>query len=599
MILLQLSGIAKVFGEDVIIRDVNLTLQNGERVGLVGSNGSGKSTILRIIAGEWEADEGTVDKPANVRIGYLPQSARVSGERRLFDEMAVLFDQLPQTEPFEYKIRRALHGVGLPEPMWQQPTQTLSGGEKCRAALARVLLSEPDVLLLDEPTNHLDLEGRIWLEQYLYRFGGAVLLVAHDRVLLNQVTNRTAFLLSRTLQTFKGNYNSSREQWEAERDRLEKLYHRQEKEIARQEEFIRRNIAGQKTKQAQSRRKALGKLERLEKPEKEDSGPKIDWASAGRSRSELFRLENAKLGYDDKVLADAGNLVIYRDDRIGIMGANGSGKSTLLKTLLGKHRLVEGRIVGAPETRVSYFQQEIAEKPSDLSVEQHFWNSVPGWTIGQVRGHLAKFLFRRDEVEKSLRGLSGGERRRLEIAILTIKPAHLLILDEPTNHLDILAQEAVEEALLEFEGSILLVSHDRQLLDTICQKLWVFKDGEVKEHLGNYSTYAGKVSEKAKARIVKAAPSKKSKNVPLDPRNQKKHLMRQVAEAEEKIARIEAELATIDEEGHNPATAQDWQRLNRLSTEKRKRQRELDKWMTIWDEVSQKLAEMESEAGST
>ena len=599
MILLQLSGIAKLFGEDVIIRDVNLTLQNGERVGLVGSNGSGKSTILRIIAGEWEADEGSVDKPSNVKIGYLPQSARVSGDLRLFDEMAMLFENTPQTEPFEYKIRRALHGVGLPESMWQQPTATLSGGEKCRAALARVLLSEPDVLLLDEPTNHLDLEGRIWLEQYLYRFGGAVLLVAHDRVLLNQVTNRTAFILSKTLQTFKGNYNSSRAQWESERDRIEKLYYRQKKEIARQEDFIRRNIAGQKTKQAQSRRKALGKLERLEKPEKEESAPKIGWASAGRSRSELFHFENAKLGYDGEVLADAGNLVIYREDRIGILGPNGSGKSTLIKTLIGKQSLVSGKVVGAPDTRISYFQQEIAEKPSDLSVEQHFWNFVPGWTIGQVRSYLAKFLFRRDEVETSLRGLSGGERRRLEIAILTTKPAHLLILDEPTNHLDILAQEAVEEALLEFEGSILLVSHDRRLLDTICDKIWVFKDGKVKEHLGNYSTYAGKVSEKAKAKIIKPAPSKKAKNVPLDPRNQKKHLLRQVTEAEEKVAIIEAEVVAIDEEGHNPATAQDWQRLNRLSTEKRKKQRELDKWMTIWDEVSNKLAELNKESDPT
>jgi ATP-binding cassette subfamily F protein 3 len=595
VILLQLSGVEKSFGEDVILRDVDLTLQNGERVGLVGANGSGKSTLLRIAGGQWQADSGSIDKPEDVRVGYLPQSARVSGTLPLLAEMERVFQGQPETEPYEYKIRIALHGVGLPEAMWNQSTESLSGGEKCRAALARVLLSEPDVLLLDEPTNHLDVTGREWLEQYLARFAGAVVLVAHDRMLLDRATNRTAFLLGKTLKLFKGNYNRSREQWQAERERMERAYERQREEILRQEDFIRRNIAGQKTKQAQSRRRMLSKLNRLQRPEQEGTAPKVGWAHAGRSRAEVIRLESCSVGYGQTTLATARSLILHRGDKIGVVGPNGCGKSTLVRTLLGQAAPLDGTVQTASNTRISYFQQEVTPVEADVSVEQHFWNSVPHWQIGQVRSHLARFLFRRDEVEKSVRGLSGGEMRRLELARLTVTPAHLLILDEPTNHLDLMAQEAVEDALSSFEGSILLVSHDRQLLDSVCAKLWVFEAGNIDAFLGNYQRYAEARAQQREAESEARQKAKRSRRreKPPDPKAILRRLKRQVAEAEDQIARLESDLDEIESEGRDPKTATNWERLNFLTTEKRKKTRELNRWLAAWEEASGKLHELE------
>jgi ATP-binding cassette, subfamily F, member 3 len=599
MILLQLSGVSKSIGEEVLLRDVSLTLQDNQRLGLVGANGSGKSTLLRLIAGEWEPDSGSIDKPSGVRIGYLPQSARVSGQRPLWEELESVFEGHTSHEPYDYKIRMALHGLGLLEEHWHQATASLSGGEKCRAALARVLLQEPDILLLDEPTNHLDVEGREWLEQFLARYRGAAIIVAHDRVMLERCTTHTAFVLSREIRTYKGSFEKSRAQWEGERDRQEQAFERQQEFIAKTQAFIRKNIAGQKTKQAQSRRKMLAKLDRVEAPQKEQRGPKIRWAEAGRSRSELFRLEHATLGYPDKPLARIHQLILRRGDCIGVVGPNGAGKSTMIKTILGDLPPLTGEVRKAARTQMSYFRQEVAELHTDQSVEQHFWNTVPDWQKGQVRTYLARFLFRGDEVEKNVRGLSGGERRRLELARLTVTPAHVLILDEPTNHLDLQAQEAVEEALEDFDGSVLLVSHDRWLLDSMCEKLWVFENGLVTEHLGNYSDLVAKREAAAMPQVVKkAAPATASAPRKPDPKKEQKRLAQEVAEAESKVAELERELEQINQEGHDPATAANWARLNFLSVEKRKKERELAKWMKAWEAAAAALEALGASDGT-
>ena len=594
MILLQVSNVTKSIGEEVLLRDVSLTLQENQRLGLVGANGSGKSTLLRLIAGEWEPDKGSIDRPAGVRVGYLPQSARVSGVKPLFEEMQAVFDDHQVHEPFDYKIEMALEGLGLLKEHWHQPTASLSGGEKCRAALARVLLQEPEVLLLDEPTNHLDLAGREWLEEYLARFKGATIMVAHDRVMLDRCTTHTAFVLSREIRTFKGSFEKSRAQWEGERDRQEQAFERQREFIQKTEAFIRKNIAGQKTKQAQSRRKMLAKLERVEAPQKEKRGPKIRWAEAGRSHAELFRLQHATLGYPDRPLAKVEQLIMRRGECIGIVGPNGAGKTTLIKTILGEIAPLTGEARKGARTEISYFQQEVAEMHVDHTVEQHFWNSVPTWQKGQVRSYLARFLFSGDEVDKNVRGLSGGERRRLELARLTVIPAHLLILDEPTNHLDLQAQQAVEDALDEFDGSVLLVSHDRWLLDSMCERLWVFDGGLVTEHLGNYSDFVAKREAAAQSTaLAKRAPAVPAVKKP-DLKKEQKRLAKEVADAEAKVAALEREIEQIDLEGHDPALAADWTRLNLLSTEKRKKQRELEKWMKSWEKLSAELEELGS-----
>jgi len=584
LILLNLSSVDKSFGDAVVLQDVDLTLQKGDRVGLVGANGSGKSTLLRIMAAEWTADSGLIDKPRDVTVGYLPQSARVSGTLPLYAEMERVFEHADPNEPYDYRIRRALHGVGLDESKWDLSTQSLSGGEKCRAALARLLLTGPDVLLLDEPTNHLDLAGREWLESYLARFDGAVVIVAHDRVLLNRSTNRTAFLLAKTLKAFKGGFESSRAQWEAERERTQREFERQREFIDRTQDFIRRNIAGQKTKQAQSRRKMLARLDRVEKPQAQERGPKVGWEHAGRSRAELFRLDRCALGYDKEVLVRINSLAVRRGERIGIVGPNGCGKSTLLRTLLKNIEPIAGVLTCAESTRVSYFRQEVEQPPFDITVEEHFWNLVPDWQIGQVRSYLARFLFRRDEVEKSVRGLSGGERRRLELARLTVDPAHVLILDEPTNHLDLMAQDAVADALRGFEGALLLVSHDRWLLDATCEKLWVFEEGHVREFLGNYTEYVRRRTEQAQQ--APAEPKRDPRAAAKEARRERQRVERTITEAESTIARLERELHALDAEGRDPATASNWERLTFLTTEKRKKQRELNRVMAEWEQAS-------------
>jgi ATP-binding cassette subfamily F protein 3 len=593
MILLQLSGVGKSIGEEVLLQNVSLTLQEGQRLGLVGANGSGKSTLLRLIAGEWEADTGSIDKPSGTRIGYLPQAARVSGHRPLYEEMEAVFGDHAHAEPYDYKIRMALHGVGLSEDHWHQSTESLSGGEKCRAALARVLLQEPDVLLLDEPTNHLDLDGREWLENYLARFKGAVIMVAHDRTLLERATTHTAFVLAKEIKTFKGSFEASRAEWEAERARQEKAYEKQREFIIKTEKFIQKNIAGQKTKQAQSRRKMLSKLDRVERPQRETRGPNIAWTEAGRSRAEVIRIQDAVLGYTDKPVVNVEQLILRRGDRVGVVGANGAGKSTLVRTLMEELQPLKGELRKASRTQVSYFRQEVAEIDTADTVEQHFWNAVPGWQKGQVRTYLARFLFRQDEVEKNVRGLSGGERRRLELARLTVEPAHLLILDEPTNHLDLSAQEAVEEALGEFDGSVLLVSHDRWLLDSICDSFWVFEDGGIRHVLGSYSDYA----DKRAAAAVKSAKEKSAKpQSDLKTRQkERRKLEKWVEEAEATIHRLEEELALLDAEGRDPATATKWERLNFISTEVRKKKRELTKVMENWEKWSARLESLSAD----
>jgi ATP-binding cassette subfamily F protein 3 len=599
MILLQLSAVSKSFGEHRVLSDVTWPIQSGERIGLVGANGCGKSTLLKVMSGEWTADSGSVDGPRGVRIGYLPQSARVSGDRSLYNEMEIVFSGREETEPYDYKIRRALSGVGLDEPKWGRPSRLLSGGEKCRAALARVILSDPDVLLLDEPTNHLDIAGREWLEEYLRRFAGGVVLVAHDRVLLNRATNRTAFLISQQLKLYKGSFAESRDQWESEQEQTRKLYERQQEHIARTEDFIRRNIAGQKTKQAKSRRKMLAKLERIELPEHERSGPRLGWIHAGRSRADLIRMENAAIGYDGKAIAGAKEIVLRRGEKVGVVGPNGCGKSTFLRTALGELKPIYGSVELASGTEVSYFRQEVPHDHGDLTVREHFWNAVPSWDEGQVRSWLGRFLFSQDEVLKTLKALSGGERRRLELAKLAVEPTHLLILDEPTNHLDIPAQEAVESALQEFEGSLLLVSHDRQLLDAVCEKLWVFDGGQIREFLGTYNEYvqalreAGERSQAAKPRAEHSVSESKRRRTELV------RLQRRIQEAETRIKELEAELDSIDREGRDPATAANWTRLNFLATEKRKKDRELTKWLQTWDEAATALEELREETTGT
>ncbi len=608
MTLLAGENITKQFQNQELFEDLSFSVVNNDRIGLVGPNGIGKTTLFDIMAGRMGLDSGQITSSKECQIAYVEQELTDELNRPLFDfvssarkDLLELKDEIDKTSQelekdpasekiidrlgdiqhrfeveggydFEAEIKIILAGLGFPENRFRSPVASFSGGERNRASLARILAARSTLLLLDEPTNHLDIESTIWLEEYLAGQNKAYIIVSHDRAFLNNTVKKIWEISGRKIdQYFNGFENYLKEREERRRLQLHHYKHQQE-EIKRIEDFIRRNMAGQKTKQAQSKQKYLARIKRIDLPEAESSGPSFKVDAGQRSHNLVLRIEEAVFGHGHQPHVSDVSINIYRGDRVGIIGPNGSGKSTILKTVIGELDPLDGNIQIGSKVDLAYFDQELADLNDDNTVIDELWQVDTLAEPNRLRSFLARFGFRGGDAFKKVSVLSGGEKTKLALAKILFFPANLLIFDEPTNHLDIDSRLALEEALANYSGTFLIVSHDRYFLDKIIDKLMVIERGRVSIYNGNYSYYRSKIEERG-AYVPVKSDNDKGKNEYAEFKKisqMKGRLKKDLRSTESKIRDHERDIARLEKELTYNIPKNDWNRLAEVSAEKEK-----------------------------
>ncbi len=545
-----LHNLTKGFGHKSLFEKLNLSIYRGQRIGLIGANGSGKTTLLRILLGQETPDDGSASIRKGVSVGYLEQNPTFTAGNTVIDEAEEAFADLHQLSQrlrilehemahvvgdelekvlakyqhvqhefelaggyaWRHRLEATLQGVGLPPEIWEQDVQTLSGGQRSRLALARLLIGEPDVLLMDEPTNHLDLGAVQWLEDYLLDFKGAVLLISHDRYLLDRLATRIAWLHYTKLTTFNGNYSHFIVQRDLMELSQERAFTQQQEDIAKQQEFIRRFGAGQRSKEAKGREKRLNRLlisDQMVGEVRQEQGVHITFDTDQRAGDRLLGVRGLSKSYGSNCLWDGLNFDVTRGERIGIIGPNGSGKTTLLESLVGRRDADRGDVRWGANIVVGYYDQNL----EDLNEENSAFEEVmAGRDCGQqaVRDMLGTLLFTGDQADKPIGVLSGGERARVRLAQLLLDKPNVLVMDEPTNHLDIASCEALERTLCQFPGTILCVSHDRYFLDKVVKRLLVLRPPAVVDFLGNYSAWHQRCLAEAAVAAQRTAATKEA-----------------------------------------------------------------------------------------
>ena len=630
MPLISAVNLSKSFGAEDLFSDLSFGIPHHGRVGLVGANGVGKSTLLRILVGEEEASGGTVHRSRNCVIGYLPQEARLESERTLWDEVLTVFDstlslqqELHRMEArlagkevseellnqyggmqarfdhmggytFETQIRMTLTGLGFSKNDEKRPVSQLSGGQRTRAMLAKLLLSKPDLLLLDEPTNHLDIEAVEWLENYFKDWPGGVLIVSHDRYFLDQVAN-TIWEMTPQLEEYRGNYSAYMLQRQERYEKRLSEYKAQQEFIEKEEEYIRRNIAGQNTRQAQGRRKRLERMleEARLTPPTQKRALHLNLRAADRSGDLVLRTRSLQVGYADegKPLFEVPDLTLVRNECAAIIGPNGAGKSTFLKTLLEKTPPYSGEAVLGSNLKIGYFAQAHEGLHPDRTLMEEIQSVAPKMLPAEVRDYLAKFLFTGDDVFKTVSLLSGGERGRLTLACLALQGSNLLLLDEPTNHLDLPSQEILQSVLADFRGTILLVSHDRYLIDALATQIWEV-DPDRKTLIsfeGTYSefkTWQQQTEPSAMLEAPKESAQKKAIRTVMS-KGERQKLENGIRLLEEKISWLENELKCLEDELAAPPL--DSGEVQRLGLDYARLQAELDAHMEKWSDLHEAL----------
>jgi len=609
MILASFSAIAKSYQGNVILGDASGAIKDGDRLALLGVNGSGKTTLLDILALKTDFDSGILEIPNSVRIGYLPQIIEIDGRRSLFDyalaglqylidiknrieqlhleiekdhenenlvkEFGRLQEQFEHSDGYNMENRAAeiLTGLGFDKKEFSQDVLTLSGGQRNRAALSQVLISRPNLLLLDEPSNHLDITGIEYLESYLYGFEGGVIYVSHDRRFIQTTATTIWEMINGRIMTYPGNYENYLVERERRVETINKTYIAQKEFIRKTEDFIRRNIAGQKTKQAQSRRKMLQKLERVEKSTEEDSITKIQFSPSDSSTRIVVKFENAGFSYDDDALLNGMNFEIERNEKIGLVGPNGSGKTTLAKLIIGELSPSRGSALMGKKLAIGYYDQLTENLNQDSTPLATIYDMRPEWNEGQVRSFLARFLFRGEDVFRRIDTFSGGEQSRLALACLIVKAPNFLVLDEPTNHLDIQSREALEAALAEYEGTVLCISHDRYFLDNFAEKILALEKYAVRLFSGNYSYYREKKSVEIQAvpPIEKKATTEsegKLKTEPILAKKEKRINPQIIEKLDNEIMNLESNLEQIELKLTQMESSSDWQAISSLLNER-------------------------------
>lgn len=643
MILLQTNDVMRRFGADVLFHNINLQIQNHGRTALVGRNGAGKTTLLKMIAGITQPDEGTISKVKDLTIGYLAQDQGLDSQNNIWAELDLVFAPLHEMEKeihqledqlgdldsdsdqyqqvlnkydrlqdeykkqggFEYesRMRGILHGFGFGEEYYDTPVDALSGGQKTKLALAKILLQEPNLLILDEPTNHLDMNVLSWLEDYLKSYRGALLVVSHDRYFLDHVVKDVYDLDNRTLTHYTGNYTQF-VAYKQERLKAEwKHYDQQQKKIAKLEDFVNRNIVrASTTKRAQARRKQLEKMDRLERPETDDRSIHFQFHSDKDSGTEVLDVENAKVGYDEQVLAGPLSFTVRKPQRIGIIGPNGIGKSTLLKSLLHQIPLVSGTVKFGANLEIGYYDQEQQQLHPEKTVLDEVWDDHPEVPEKDIRSLLGSFLFVGDDVYKPVHDLSGGEKARLELTKLSFKPINFLILDEPTNHLDIDSREVLENAINEFTGTVLFVSHDRYFINQVATDvLDMHKDG-ITHYEGNYDDFLAEQTKRQSSipsdnTDKQAMPStgKQSYQQSKEQQKARRKLQRQVDKLEQEMSELEDQQTQLQEKMSQPEIATDIGKLTDLQKDLDATKDKAEEVELAWTEAAEKLEEFDQQ----
>ena len=605
MIILQANKIERSFAGEVLFDNISLQVDERDRIALVGKNGAGKSTLLKILVGEEEPTSGEINKKRDLSLSYLAQDSRFESSNTIYDEMLHVFDDLRKTErtlrqmeldmgektgadleklmqdydrlseefrqaggfTYEADIRAILNGFKFDESMWQMKIEELSGGQNTRLALAKMLLEKPNLLILDEPTNHLDIETIAWLENYLVNYSGALLIVSHDRYFLDKVATITLDLTKHSLDRYVGNYSSFVEQKEQKLLTEAKNYEKQQKEIAALEDFVNRNLVrASTTKRAQSRRKQLEKMERLDKPEAGTKSAHMTFHSDKTSGNVVLTVEEAAVGYDDQVLSEPINLDIRKMNAVAIVGPNGIGKSTLIKSIVGQIPFIKGEARFGANVEVGYYDQTQSKLTPHNSVLDELWNDFKLTPEVEIRNRLGAFLFSGDDVKKTVGMLSGGERARLLLAKLSMENNNFLILDEPTNHLDIDSKEVLENALIDFDGTLLFVSHDRYFINRVATQVLELSEEGSTLYLGDYDYYLEKKAElealaAAQAEAVPAASMEEvtSNDYHLQKQNQKelRKITRRIEQLEAEMEELDQKIQAITESMHSTNDAED------------------------------------------
>ena len=640
---LAASAIAVEFGATTLFSDVTFTVSSGERWGIVGRNGTGKTTLFRLLTGEMVPTRGQIARQPGLTVSLLEQHREFAGaitiwevaagqfadllalERSLMEQAANLEHDSSEAalnkygkdlERFEReggytitpRVDAVLHGLGFdPARARTAPVSQLSGGERGRLGLARQLVSPADVLLLDEPTNHLDLETTRWLEEYLATVNATVLLISHDRAFLAAVVDHVLHFEGDSATAYDGSYASFVEQRTLRRLTQQRQFTQQQKKISAEQDYIARNIAGQNTKQAKGRRKRLDRLPRLSAPTSDDSVMSVRFEAGERGGDRVVVAEHVTIGVDNRILVEDLTATLMRGETVGLLGPNGSGKSTLIRALMGEHPIIKGELRIGGGITPDYYRQDMAQVPLGKSLYDVINDLRPTWDRRMVQGHLGRFGFSGDEVQRRADTLSGGERARIALAMLMLSRANLLILDEPTNHLDVESIEALEDAIEQYEGSVLLVSHDRELLRALTTRIWVLHEKHVTDFDGNFGEWESVSAERQHAAAVMAAEDEALRRVQekkktarreesgreaRDARGALRAAQKKVSDLELEIQSLEARIETLTHELEDPAlyTRPDGVARARelgvnLERVRRDLERMLDEWTTASDSV--------------
>lgn len=643
MIIAQAQDLEQRFGGNTIFSNISFSVPDNARIGLVGPNGAGKTTLLKIMTGQQEPTSGQFTINKGLKVGYIAQENALDEDKTIWDEMLTVFDNLieknkritkmqeqiaehPEDEDllkrydqlaydfeqeggftYQAEIKSILNGFNFKENTWQKVIGTLSGGEKTRLAFVKLLLQKPPVLLLDEPTNYLDLDTLDWLEAFLKNYQGAIITVSHDQYFLDHLANQIFELNFGKLTTFKGNYSQYVKERELMNNQQEAAYEKQQEKIKKEEEFIQKNLVrASTTKRAQSRRKALDKMGRI-KPPKHKQKVRINFTSDRPSGKEVLIAKDLTIGYPDKTMVSDIDFQVNKNDRVAIIGPNGIGKSTLLKTIMKKLEPKDGSIKYGASLDIGYYDQELQSLDPSKTVLDTIWDRHKTMPEKDVRSILASFLFTAEDIDKTVGQLSGGQKARLTLTVLSLEKDNFLLMDEPTNHLDIEAKEVLEQALDNYDGTLLFVSHDRYFINELANKIISVRDGHAKIYNGNYSYYLDEKAkqaaaaqeaeaQKAETETTSSASQNKGKLSYQEQKardSQKRKLERAVSDAEAKIEKLEAEEQEIQTEMENPDIAASFEKLGPLQEKLSAVQEQLDQANTDWENALETLDEFE------